>query len=270
MSRTSTILYVLIGLLTVDALLELAFISSTVSFLHRRAGDSFQVIYGPNYASFRLHGKPEHLLLNEGHTSNGAAGTAIVLVGIGGLLTFWLLARDARAGHRTKFAVIAHHAWMVVSLLSLLLTIAALGYTMAAVNAHQGQTIDITVARSLNNQPYPRYVAYPLDSWTPENWFAAVLALPLTLKQDRDLIRTKYNVIKGWRWNLIPMFLLGLAVVIVGIIDALERRKAMRQSKAVNTKEYDIASEEGQKVESPMLPQGEHQHSATQPSAVAS
>lgn len=78
----------------VDGLIEVGFVGSMVGFLHDRAGKFF-TIDAPN-GTFDLHGKPVGLLGDQGHTSNGAAGTAVVLVGILGLLTIFFERRRAR------------------------------------------------------------------------------------------------------------------------------------------------------------------------------
>lgn len=97
MPVSGIILKLAIGLLMLDALLEMALISSMVAWLHRRAGRSFEIDY--NGSSFSLHGKPFGLLVDQGHTSNGAAGTAFVLVGLGGILVMALRNRsDSRTG----------------------------------------------------------------------------------------------------------------------------------------------------------------------------
>lgn len=62
-------------LLMIDAIIELSFISSMVAWLHSTAGGEFEVIApeSQDTLSFNLHGKPKNLLLNQGHTSNGAS-----------------------------------------------------------------------------------------------------------------------------------------------------------------------------------------------------
>jgi hypothetical protein len=93
--RPFTALKAILPVLMIDGLIEVGFIGEMVGFLHDRAGKSFTVSY-PTGQTFELHGKPKGLLVDQGHTSNGAAGTAIVLVGIGGFLTMWLHRRRAR------------------------------------------------------------------------------------------------------------------------------------------------------------------------------
>lgn len=94
-SPTLTSLLVLIPILMIDAVIELSFICYIVAFLHGRATGTFSVDY-PLGQTFKIQGHPSNLLKNQGHTSNGSAGTALVLVGIGGLMVIWLQKRGAR------------------------------------------------------------------------------------------------------------------------------------------------------------------------------
>jgi hypothetical protein len=89
-----TPLYIALGVLMLDALLEVSFVGSMVGFLHDRAGKFFTI--NTPQGPFRLHGKPKGLLVDQGHTSNGAAGTALILVGVLGLLVIWHDKRRAR------------------------------------------------------------------------------------------------------------------------------------------------------------------------------
>lgn len=84
MSLPRWVVPLLLALLMIDAIIELSLISSMVAWLHSTAGGEFEVIAPEmqDMISFNLHGKPKNLLLNQGHTSNGAAGTAFVLVGL--------------------------------------------------------------------------------------------------------------------------------------------------------------------------------------------
>lgn len=221
MASQSFPLYIAIALLMLDSIIELSFISSMVAWLHRRAGGSFEIAY--NNSSFPLHGKPLNLLVDQGHTSNGAAGTAFVLIGLGGILI--LSARSRPSLWKHGFIKALYHFWLVMTLLSALLSLAALVFTFVLTNAHDGQTIDVARGSRLDNHDYPNYVAYRWDKWTPENWFAAVLKLDLVSDGDKDAISLRYAIMKGWRWNLIPMFIIGLVVSILAFRDAFTRRR---------------------------------------------
>lgn len=217
-------LYAAMAVLMLDAALEMACLSSMVYWLHYRAGKAFEVAY--NGGTFSLHGKPQFFLLNQGHTSNGAAGTSFVAIGLGGILALWARSRNK---HGKRF----YHFWLVMTVLSMLLSLAALIYTFILKNAHAGQTIDLARASGLHNEPYPNYVAYPLQAWTPGDWFAGVLELDLVRSSDRSDITTHLNVMQAWTWNLIPLFLLGLIVCALAVVEALGRRKETRDRRAL-------------------------------------
>ena len=204
-----------------DSILELSFISSMVRWLHVRAGKAFEIAY--NGSTYSLHGKPVGLLVDQGHTSNGAAGTAFVLIGVGGILVLWLRSRN-----NTRLTRGLHTFWLVMTVLSALLSLAALIYVFVLTGKHAGQRIDEGVASQLGNRPYPDYVAYPLEFWTPENWFDAVLKLDLVEASDRGAIDLRVAVMRGWRYNLIPLFILGVAVSALAWWDASRRREDVR------------------------------------------
>ena len=211
-----------LALLMVDAIIEMAFISSMVRWLHYTAGGEFEVIIpeSADKMSFSLHGKPKNLLLNQGHTSNGAAGTAFVLVGLGGILVLTLRHRASTNSKWAKHVSNLYIAWLVSIFLTTLLTLAALAYTFSVTAATRGQSIDIATAASLDNRPYPNYVAYPKDDWTPETWFEAVLKLMLVDSNQRSDILQHLTIMRAWKWNLIPLFLLGLTLSAVAILEA--------------------------------------------------
>jgi hypothetical protein len=84
---TRTVLYVFLALLVIDSIIELGLIVTTVSYDHR---DRPMNVEGPDGTPVILKGKPLGLWVDQGHTSNGAAGTNIVLVGIIGFLLLTL------------------------------------------------------------------------------------------------------------------------------------------------------------------------------------
>jgi hypothetical protein len=81
-------------LVTMDGVISLALVSSMVSFLHGAGGGPFMVAY-PDGLNFLLAGEPANLVTDQGHTTNAAGGTAVVLVGFGGLVAL-LLERRSR------------------------------------------------------------------------------------------------------------------------------------------------------------------------------
>jgi hypothetical protein len=230
-------LYVALGLLMIDGVIEVGLVGSMVGFLHDRAGKFF-TIDAPN-GSFDLHGKPKGLLVDQGHTSNGAGGTALILVGVLGLLVIWYDKRRARRvssafpstsqaeddlivlpqTHATNHSGIFIF-WVVMSVLSAMLTLGALIYTFVLTAQTDNQHINLTVAAA-NPEP----LMYPLQNWTPENWFIAVLELPLAHASDRRDIRNNLHLMRGWRWNLIPLFILGVAAAALALLELLGGRR---------------------------------------------
>ncbi|OAP60678.1 hypothetical protein AYL99_05680 [Fonsecaea erecta] len=210
-------LLVTMGFLMADGLIEVGLVGSMVGFLHDRAGRFF-TIDAPN-GTFNLHGKPKGLLVNQGHTSNGAGGTAVVLVGFLGLLTIWYEKRRVRRTQATNHSGIFVF-WVVMTVLSALLTLSALIYTFVVTAQTDNQSINLAVAAA---NPEPKM--YPLDNWTPENWFVAVLALPLAHASDRHDIRNNLRLMRGWRWNLIPLFILGVAVASLAVWELVSGRR---------------------------------------------
>lgn len=220
MALTTKILLAAMVLLFIDGVIELSFIASMVSWVHRRAGGDFIIDY--NGSQFPLHGKPANELVDHGHTSNGAAGTAFIVIGLGGFFTLYLRHRQHKRSEAVHgFTKSLYNFWLVITILNAMLTIAALIYTFILTYRYMGQTIDIALAASLDNHPYPDYVAYPEQTWTPENWFTAVLELPLAFGHDRSDIELHLTLMKGWRWNLIPLSVLGIAVAILAIVDKM-------------------------------------------------
>jgi hypothetical protein len=89
-----------------------------------------------------------------------------------------------------------------------LLTLTALIYTFVETYMTDGQVIDLDIARA--NSPPARY---PEGTWTPETWYAAVLDLPLASDSNRRIISGNVGMMRGWRWNLVPMLILGFLVL---------------------------------------------------------
>lgn len=208
-------LAIALGALMIDAILELSFITSMVAWLHQTASGTFTVNY--NDSTFELYGMPKHFLVDQGHTSNGAAGTAIVLIGFGGIVTLFFRNRPHILGQ--KFTSFIYYLWLTILVLGLMLTIGALGYVFAVTNAHRGQSIDVKVASTTGNHKYP------LDTWTPQNWFPAMLDLDLANQSQRNDIAAHLRIMRGWQYNLIPMFLLQLTTTVLAFLEFFERRR---------------------------------------------
>jgi len=210
---TSLPLKLAIGLLMVVSIIELSFISATVAWLHLTASGTFPV--RANGSIFNLAGKPANLMVDQGHTSNGAAGTAFVVIGTGGILALWLRSRFPASRLGAAF----YQLWFAFNIPALLLTLGALAYVFAVTNAHKGQRIDVGVAKALNGANYPN------DTWTPQNWFSAVLKLDIADGNVRADILSHYRVMLGWQYNLIPFFIVQLVETVLATLDFLKFRR---------------------------------------------
>lgn len=82
-------------LLAIDAAISLGLVSSMVAFLHSSGRGPFAVA-SPAGSPLLLAGEPANLVVNQGHTANGAGGTALVLVGFGGSIALWLEHRSRK------------------------------------------------------------------------------------------------------------------------------------------------------------------------------
>lgn len=209
-----------LGALMTVSILELSFIVGMVGWLLDTASGTFVIRY--NGSTFDLSGEPKDIMVNQGHTSNGAAGTAFVLVGLGGILALWLRSRDNF--HKSRFSVVFYHSWLVVNVLALLLTFASLVYVFVVTNAHKGQTIDVALASTLDGRKYPT------DTWTPQNWFSALLKLDIADADVRKDISDHLRLMRGWQYNLIPFFLVQLVETALAVWDAFMVRKAERST----------------------------------------
>jgi len=209
-------IYVVLGLYVADAIISLAFLSTMVAFLHTSGAGPFNVGF-PAGETFQMHGEPLKLLTNHGHTTNGAGGTAVVLIGFGGLIAL-IMEHKSRKKYGKSSGVF--FAWAIFVVLSWLLVLTALIYTYVLQSRTGKQVIDLTV---LSQNPYP--AKYPLDSWTPENWYKEVLNLPLEDDKDRVIIAYVLRIMRGWKYNLIAFFLVGLTLSSLVVTELLRSRK---------------------------------------------
>ena len=228
----AVLLYVAMVLLIADGVIELAFITTMVGWLHRVAGAGFPITYPAN-GQFLLAGKPKNFLLDQGHTSNGAAGTAFIVVGLGGFIALFLRHRQLkRHSELYGFTSFLYSFWVYFSAVAAIYSLAAFVYVFVVTYQHDNQSIDLQFASTLNNQPYPNNVPYPRLTWTPQNWYPALLKLPIAFQSDRDTIKFHLMLMRGWQWNLIPMVILGFAVAILAFIDKMKHRQIFNKRSA--------------------------------------
>jgi hypothetical protein len=225
-------LYVALALLTIDGVIELGFITSMVHWLNTVAGAGFPISY-PDNGQFLLAGKPKNFLVDQGHTSNGAAGSAFIVVGLGGFLALALRHRQLKHHDVLHgFTSFLYNFWLYFSAVAAIYSLAAFVYVFAVTYQHDNQSIDLQFASTLHNEPYPNNVPYPRLTWTPQNWYPAVLQLPLASQSDRDTIKFNLMLMRGWQWNLIPMVILGFVVASLAFVDRMKHRQRLNKQHA--------------------------------------
>lgn len=223
-----------------------------VGYLHQCHNDvPFQIASTASTPQFGLFPKPAKLLVNQGHTSNGAAGTALILVSVLGALVLWGETRGRRRSgsvythvrttsdlhgntHTMKSRTLPtnwgwlYPTWVGFTVVSVLLTLAALIYTFVVTHTTDSahSAIELGTAAAASRRTAHGHVApYPGGSWTPENWYKAVLGLEFVDEGQKGDIRTHVHLMEGWRWNLIPLLVLGCAVMGVAMHGYLMRRR---------------------------------------------
>ena len=192
-----------------------------VGYLHRSGANEYPFNYQGSIAAYTIHSKPVGLLLNEGHTANGAAGSGIIF-SLAGLGLAWSVRRGRRRDNGGKASTLLFSFAILMSVYFIFVT-AALAYVFWLTRSTSGQAIDKALAASLNGAGPA--AAYPLDQWTPENWFKAMLDLPLSDPTDISYVRGWLRVIEGWKWNLIPMMLVSCVVAVVSWGSVREDRR---------------------------------------------
>lgn len=212
------------GLVMIASAIELSFISATVGYLAQLGNITFTVV--SNGQTIQVPGLPANLSVNQGHTSNGAAGTGLIVIGFAGTLALWL---RSRTGYRHKsfgglFSRCWYRLWLLLNVPALLLTLTALAYVFAVTNQHKGQSIDLGIAKSLDSGS-----KYPLLEWTPQGWFGALSKLDFVVGSDQDGVQSHLDIARGWQYNLIPFFVVQFVQTVLALMNAKQRSNADRQ-----------------------------------------
>ncbi|PSS05233.1 hypothetical protein BD289DRAFT_478131 [Coniella lustricola] len=226
MSRSSLPLKIALAIVLILSALELAFISTTVGYLARLGNTRLASNLDPPNGT-TLPSLPTNLSVNQGHTANGAAGTALVIISLGGIVALLLRSRSGyyKSSFGGLFSRCFYRLWLALQIPAWLLTLGALAYVFAYTNAHAGQSIDPTVAQSsaVANS------TYPLLEWSPQGWLAALLDPALKLNGevvDLAAMRRTLHIARGWQYNLIPLFIFQLVETVLALLDARRRRRA--------------------------------------------
>lgn len=214
------LLWIALALSMVDCIVQLAITSTYAKWLNNLYASNVQY---PLEDGRTIYAVPEQMDQNVEHLCNDSAGVALVLVGFGGIVAL-LLRRRNNFSH-SLFSKIWYHTWLVLTLLSFLLTLGALIYIFVTMNRHAGQTIDLTL---LQGQAMRQ--RWPYGSWDPKSWFDALLSLDLSSSDDRDAITSHIHLFTGSMFNMIPLLVTGLAVLVFAVLDGIFMRRAARSN----------------------------------------
>lgn len=213
-------LKITLGLVMLASAIELSLISATVAYLAQLKKTTFSVWITPNQ-TVHVPGLPAHLLVDQGHTANGAAGTGLIIIGCGGLLALWLRGRPGYYTSSSPFSRVVYRLWLALNVPALLLTVGALGYVVAVTRMHGGDTtelVELQTAGEVTDFTGSGHV------WTPQGWLDALLKLDFVSEGQREGVLVHERIAKGWEYNLIPFFLVQLAQTVFALLDARRRR----------------------------------------------
>ncbi|KAF2438429.1 hypothetical protein P171DRAFT_458593 [Karstenula rhodostoma CBS 690.94] len=194
---------------------NLGLISSMVGFILQQKNEivTYQVNWPGRTVQLVTH--PAHLWVDQGHESNGVAGYGFFL----GLIAMYVALRQRhRAGKPPSKTLVGV---FVLQLLSVFFTLSAIIFVFVVTNQTNHQHILESAARS--NVPYAEHW------WTPENWYKAVLELPLASEQHRRSISSAVTHMVAWKWILVPIFLLDVLTFAITTVEMMRQRRIPRQ-----------------------------------------
>ena len=219
-ARFLSILASLLVLLLADAIAELCLIGTTVAWLSGVEDHHFPL----HVANRTVHVRalPASLSVAGGHLANAVAGSLIVLISGAGLL---LMYRRALQGCNVAEGPL-WFVWLALSACTGILAIVALGLNVFAITKTGGpHPSDETVLdRASDDLPF-------IGDWTLYGWLCWLLSQPLASDHYRESIRTRVLVVQAFTWNLIPLVLLVLLVLLCSL---KVRRAKQLQNPAVS------------------------------------
>lgn len=230
---TRTLLWVSLALYTALGAIEIAFSSLivdlfiTLTYSQRR----YHITTGQPGGSY-ISAVPANLEVTPLYLALSAGCVAVVLVGFGGIGA--LVVRHKRNFSTSLFSKLWYHAWIISLVASIILNLATLIYTFGITNKYARNTIDTASLPGFNSP----YVKYNSGLWDFSTWFGSLLDQRLVV--DRDDIYRDFQYIRGWMFNLIPLFIFGLVVLIFTLVDGFLARKTARY---VRQKEANLDAE---------------------------
>jgi len=229
MALVGFLLKLALGLVWIDGLLEMALCESCLWWIQEGASGPYE-IENPAGGTFLMNSEPQHLLVAPTQAAAAAGAFAWTVVGFGGVLS--LVLRGSRFRDRA-WASAWWRYWPFMSIFFALYTLAVGIAVNVLVDMHDGQTIDTAVASTLGPD-----VNYPLDSWPLPNFYTAVLDLMLMKDTPEErataqAIFAHRNTMLSWRWNIVPLIVIQVAVCILAWFE--RREWAARPSASTST-----------------------------------
>ncbi|OCK73365.1 hypothetical protein K432DRAFT_430627 [Lepidopterella palustris CBS 459.81] len=203
-------LFLSCALLSALSITNLGLITSMVSFLHIQKYDvkTYQVNWPDN--QLRLTVLPQHIWLDQGHTSNGVAGYGFFL-GLFGMFVAWRQ-RDRDERRRSKSLM----TLIILLILAVLFTLSAIVFVFVVTYQTNNQTIESSIATF--------GVKYPADHWTPETWYKSLLAQPID-DSLRGAFKMHIHTWEAWRWMLLPIFVVDVVALGLAVAEMRRQRK---------------------------------------------
>ncbi|KAI0515072.1 hypothetical protein F5B22DRAFT_646949 [Xylaria bambusicola] len=213
-SFTSIALRIATALLLLDAVVEVAFAGSSLTWLGKLASGHKAFHFTAFGGKHHLAAIPRNFIGYQLYLCNVASVTAFFFVGVLGFISLWLRnLTQYRTGWFAKFSRYSYYTWVIMVGPSLVLTTAALACVFTEASHETGHHIDTALAIKLNGSPYNR------GTWTPQSWFSAVLELQLL--RDREDIVKHLTLMEGWKYNLIDLFVLQFFHFLITVADLM-------------------------------------------------
>ncbi|KAK4889994.1 hypothetical protein LTR49_028757, partial [Elasticomyces elasticus] len=217
--RRLTIL--LLWSVALDAVLEVVFVASMVIWV--RKPPSRTVMVDTYDGTVTLSEHPRRLLAFPGHIANAAAVITLLTAGLGVAALFSTRSGPMYRTHsknvlqgRSATQRRIYGLWRNSCIIASLMTLIALTATFTLHGALTQQSIQIAdIPRERTDM---KTSLYPQGIWTPEHWLTAVSQLSrLTGEPYLHASHAYLRLIRGYRWNLIPLLSLNGAMCICAI-----------------------------------------------------
>ncbi|QIX01011.1 hypothetical protein AMS68_006528 [Peltaster fructicola] len=210
MGALTIILWITVVVLTLDAAAEIGLVAATIAWLNNHPSQLTYINYGgPTY--LRYWPFLPHILWRNHVYLNIAVGAIIfVLIGVLGIAALTLRKRQSFASSTSS--KIVYHLWLLFTLCSTALTLAALIYTYV-------------LEHMARNQLAANGSSTYTTAYTPRTWFSELLAeLYIRPASEQLDIVNNLQIMEAWQINLIPLFILSFLVATFAVVEAVIAR----------------------------------------------